>query len=40
MVTVVVETVLTAKISDVILDQAPSFARRVPFSILERPPIC
>src|SRR4029077_20225150 len=39
MVTVAVETVRSANISDAFLGRAPSFARRVPFSKLEPPPI-
>ena len=40
MVTVAVETVRSANISDAFLGRAPSFARRVPFSKFEPPPIC
>ena len=35
-----VETVRSANISDAFLGRAPSFARRVPFSKFEPPPIC
>src|SRR6476619_5141205 len=40
METVAVETVRSANISDALFGRAPSFARRVPFSIPERLSIC